>query len=268
MQGLTGELLSDGYSIDQINAVRIRLSQIKGGKLLNRFAGKSVRVYAISDVPGDSINLIGSGIGSNTVDISSIPLPKKLAGVISRLQPEQLHQEQTTSSEPSDFAYQARIIGSNRIARQSAAGFLRDRGMQIAVNKESLNQDVNAAAQQIAADLLTGVAGAYIWGGEPTVILPPKPGLGGRNQHLALAVAREIRGHGNISLLVAGTDGTDGPTTAAGGLIDGDTFDAATCATNALLKADAGSYLARISALYKSGPTGTNVMDLAIAIKR
>ena len=166
------------------------------------------------------------------------------------------------------FDYHATVIGSNRIAREAAAGFLRGEGMKIVANQESLNQDIHAAAQQMAAELLVGPAGAYIWGGEPTVILPPKPGIGGRNQSLALALAKEIRGHGKISVLVAGTDGTDGPTNAAGGLIDGDTFNAATGANNALLNADAGTYLARIAALFKPGPTGTNVMDLAIAIKQ
>ena len=276
LQGLTSELLAGGYAIDRINAARIRLSGIKGGKLLRRFGGKSVRVYAISDVPGDSIELIGGGIGSiNPLALPPGPLPQKMTSLLDRLGDEQpdgfdaaMFDHHTAVDYRPAFDYHATVIGSNRIAREAAAGFLRGEGMKIVANQESLNQDIHAAAQQMAAELLVGPAGAYIWGGEPTVILPPKPGIGGRNQSLALALAKEIRGHGKISVLVAGTDGTDGPTNAAGGLIDGDTFNAATGANNALLNADAGTYLARIAALFKPGPTGTNVMDLAIAIKQ
>ncbi len=235
------QLLAGGCGINEINAARIRLSSIKGGKLLNRFGGKSVRVYAISDVLGDNINLIGGGVGAINL---STPKAKVLP------------------------AYHAKIIASNRIARDGAAEFLRARGMKIIVNEESLYKDIHVAAQQIAAALLGGPAGAYIWGGEPTVVLPPNPGVGGRNQSLALAVAEVIRGRGKIAVLVAGTDGTDGPTNAAGGLVDGDTFNAASGASSALQKANAGTYLARIAALFKPGPTGTNVMDLVIAIKQ
>ena len=268
LRELTGELLAGGYRIEQINAVRVRLSRIKGGKLLSRFGGKSVRVYAISDVCGDSVDLIGGGIGGiNTLASSSNPLPQKLASLLDRFDCDQ-SDNIGAGADAVAFAYHSKIIGSNRIARETAARFLRDLGIKIIANQESLNCDVHAAAQQIAAELLTGPAGAYIWGGEPTVVLPPKPGVGGRNQSLALAIAKEIRGRGKISVLVAGTDGTDGPTNAAGGLVDGDTFNAASGANNALLKANAGVYLARIAALFKPGPTGTNVMDLAIAIKQ
>ncbi|MGR3914296.1 MAG: MOFRL family protein, partial [Gammaproteobacteria bacterium] len=169
---------------------------------------------------------------------------------------------------PPAFDYRARIIASNRIARDAAARFLQERGLQVVVNEESLYCDIHAAAQQLAAALRGGPPGAYIWGGEPTVVLPPKPGLGGRNQSLALLLACEIRGRRDIAALLAGTDGGDGVTAAAGALIDGDTFTAATGARTALAKANAGAYLARIAALFKPGPTGTNVMDLAVAIKR
>ena len=269
LQGITGELLAGGYGIEQVNAARIRLSSIKGGKLLGRFGGESVRVYAISDVSGDSIALIGGGIGGiNPPASPPDPLPQKIAGLLERVDPDPCGGQGAGGFTNGGFAHHVKIIGSNRIARRAAAEFLQARGLPVVINEESLNRDIHAAAQKIAADLLDGPAGAYIWGGEPTVVLPPKPGIGGRNQSLALAVAGEIRGRGNLAVLVAGTDGTDGPTAVAGGLVDGDTFNAASGASNALLKANAGTYLARIAALFKPGPTGTNVMDLAIAIKR
>jgi hydroxypyruvate reductase len=96
------------------------------------------------------------------------------------------------------------------------------------------------------------------------VILPPDPGTGGRNQALALEIAREIRGCDRIAVLVAGTDGSDGPTTAAGGLVDGSTWQDA--GAGALCRADSGSFLRARGALFTTGPTGTNVMDLIIAV--
>ncbi len=103
-------------------------------------------------------------------------------------------------------------------------------------------------------------------GGEPTIILPECPGQGGRNQSLALAVSEYLAGTDNITLLVAGTDGSDGPTAAAGGMVDGNTFARADAARVALENADAGRYLAAQDCLFVTGPTNTNVMDLAIAI--
>ena len=97
-------------------------------------------------------------------------------------------------------------------------------------------------------------------------MLPDQPGQGGRNQSLALAISEHLLGIDNITLLVAGTDGTDGPTSAAGGLVDGNTFARADAARVALEKADAGRYLEQQDSLFVTGPTNTNVMDLAIAI--
>ncbi|MFT5597971.1 MAG: glycerate 2-kinase, partial [Chitinophagales bacterium] len=108
--------------------------------------------------------------------------------------------------------------------------------------------------------------GVYIWGGEPTIILPENPGQGGRNQSLALALSEHIQGRDDITLLVAGTDGTDGPTKAAGGIVDGHTFDDPKTAFDSLQRADAGNYLLKQNNLLVTGPTNTNVMDLAIAI--
>jgi len=112
--------------------------------------------------------------------------------------------------------------------------------------------------------------GVYIWGGEPTIVLPDKPGRGGRNQHLALAMSEVAARHGNLSLLVCGTDGTDGPTTDAGGLVSQLTVSAAQkqnlVISEFLARADAGSCLSELGALVTTGPTGTNVMDLAIAV--
>jgi glycerate 2-kinase len=124
-----------------------------------------------------------------------------------------------------------RIIASNKMARNSVVDTAINLSLPVMLNQESLYGDV---AQSIANVLKAASPGIYLWGGEPTIILPPDPGYGGRNQSLALAIALLIQGCKGITVLVAGTDGSDGPTNNAGAIID--------------------------------GPTNTNVMDLAIAI--
>jgi len=107
--------------------------------------------------------------------------------------------------------------------------------------------------------------GAIILGGEPTVRLPEAPGRGGRNQALALALAEHIAGVEGLCVVVGGTDGSDGPTDAAGGIVDGATWGDG--AAEAARAADSGRYLERCGALLVTGPTGTNVMDLLVAVR-
>jgi hydroxypyruvate reductase len=110
-----------------------------------------------------------------------------------------------------------------------------------------------------------------VWGGESVVRLPANPGRGGRNQHLALAAARLIAGEEDLLFLAAGTDGTDGPTDDAGALVDGETCARVTVAgldvERSLLAADSQSALAVAGDLVHTGPTGTNVGDLAVGLK-
>lgn len=233
LQALTDEMIAGGKTIGEINARRKQTSLIKDGKLVAACNGAETRVYAISDVEGDSIATIGSGLGD-------------------------CHRAITRA--------RSTVIASNQIAREAAAQQAHDLGLTVKFNQESLYGDVFELAIVIADQLRRAEPGVYIWGGEPTVILPENPGRGGRNQSLALALAEHIVGRENISLLVAGTDGSDGPTTAAGGLIDDNTWSDPGAARSALQKADAGSYLEQHNSLFVTGPTNTNVMDLVIAI--
>lgn len=233
LRALTDDMIATGKTIGQINARRKQTSLIKGGKLIESFRGAEVRVYAISDVEGDGIETIGSGLG----DCHRARVPARSA-----------------------------IVASNTIARVQAEGRARALGFEVALDEETLYGDVFELADKIGAFLREAGPGVYIWGGEPTVVLPRKPGRGGRNQSLALALAEPVFGRDDIHILVAGTDGTDGPTDAAGGLVDGATWNDPEAARDALLRADAGAYLQSRNALFVTGPTNTNVMDLAIAI--
>jgi glycerate 2-kinase len=233
LQAKTDEMIAGGSTIAEINTWRKQHSLIKGGKLVEAFNGAELRVYAISDVEGDAIDTIGSGLG----DCSR-------ACVLAR----------------------SKVIASNRIAREQAEQKALELGLVVKVNEETLYGDLFELAAVIGETLRNAEPGVYLWGGEPTVKLPENPGSGGRNQSLALAVSEHLVGLHNISLMVAGTDGTDGPTSAAGGIVDSATWQDPIAGRAALQQADAGSYLQQHDALFITGPTNTNVMDLAIAI--
>ena len=233
LQAENARMLSEGLDIHAMNARRKELSQIKGGKLLAGFKGELVTTCAISDVEGDSLSVIGSGIGNAPDD----------AG----------------------FSFDPYIVASNKIARTAAADHAAALNLNVMTDAETLYGDVYDLAQSVGDMLRHAPPGVHILGGEPTIVLPPDPGQGGRNQALALALAHQISGMIGLTVLVGGTDGTDGPTDAAGGIISGATWRED--GTRALKRADSGCFLEAHDALFRTGPTGTNVMDLLVALK-
>lgn len=232
---LTEASLGDGANIAEINKRRKKISAIKGGKLLSDFKGQSVEVLAISDVCGDGVEIIGSGIGASPQDPA--------------------------------FEYSAHIVASNFVARQAIVNDADAMGLKVITNAETMYDDVRNVAARIASDIQYGPSGLYLYGGEPTVVLPKKPGKGGRNQALALELAKWISKRSDVVGIVAGTDGTDGPTDAAGAYLDGGTFESCPGAEEALETANSAAFLARSGDQIITGPTGTNVMDIAIIIK-
>jgi hydroxypyruvate reductase len=232
-QDLNRRMVSSGQNIAEINRKRKSISLIKDGRPLEAFSGQKVIVCAISDVEGDSISTIGSGSG----DINR-----------------------------SRAAHEVIIAASNQMARDASATQARKLGFELKHNVETLYEDIFKLSIKMGEFLRHAEKGVYIWGGEPTIGLPENPGNGGRNQSLGLALAKEISGLENIHILVAGTDGTDGPTDAAGAVVDGATFRAPAEAQKALDTANAGDYLEKVGGRFVTGPTGTNVMDLVIAI--
>lgn len=224
----TQQMLASGVDIHAMNSQRREISQIKGGKLLANFHGAKITSLAISDVQGDALGVIGSGIG----DAPANP----------------------------DFIFHPHIVANNLIAREAIA---KASPLPVGINEETLYDDITALAPRIAQQLLQAPKGIHILGGEPTVVLPQNPGKGGRNMALALMLAREIAGQQGLRILVAGTDGTDGPTDAAGAIVDGSTWHES--GQKALDTADAAPWLDAHNALFRSGPTGTNVMDILVA---
>ena len=233
LRQLSARSIAGGLAIGEINTLRTEQSQIKGGKLFADLPPCDLTVIALSDVEGDALGVIGSGL----FDCTSIHVPSHV---------------------------RARFVmaGSNSVARTRIADLAGD----VRVNEETLYTDILVAADGIAATVLGGPTGLYIFGGEPTVMLPQYPGKGGRNQSLAVALSLRLAGSAGVCGLVAGTDGTDGPTDAAGGFTTGDLGNPA-AAEAALAWADCYPYLAAAGDLFAPGPTGTNVMDLVLIRK-
>ena len=248
---MTDSLLAQGLDIAAMNVERQAQSLIKGGRLLADFQGQEITVLAVSDVEHDEIGVIGSGIGDASILRANNP----------------------------SASIDVRIVGSNSVARDAIAMAAQRRELRVCCNRQSMHADLHTVVGRLADDLLAGANGLYIWGGEPTVVLPEHPGQGGRNQSLALALWAELcrrqaaigqEQAPSFDLLVAGTDGTDGPTTAAGGQLStpGHVNEAQIAAAEAAVAAaDAGSFLRDRGGLLITGPTGTNVMDIALCIK-
>ena len=239
LERLTAEGLAAGIAIGELNARRTRHSLIKGGRLTTRLKGRSARALFISDVPGDDPRVIGSGL----------------------LGP---------ASEGVDRVERA-VVASIDHAIETVAAKAVEIGLAAEPAVRRFDGDVMRLAVRFSHELALSPVEVRVWGGESTVQLPERPGRGGRNQHLGLAMARLIAGHPDLLLLAAGTDGTDGVTDDAGALVDAETcarlalaeLDADSC----LRRADAGTALAASGDLVHTGPTGTNVGDLVIGLK-
>jgi glycerate 2-kinase len=239
LESFTSRALASGIAIGELNAQRIARSVIKGGKLTARLRGRPAQALFVSDVPGDDAGVIGSGL-----------LGPASSG------PDRVRRTIVAS------------IGQAVEAVRTAAAA---RGL--AVHAPTARFDASAArvAARCAHELLLSGAQACVWGGESTVQLPPHPGRGGRNQHLALSAAKLIAGHPELMLLAAGTDGTDGVTEDAGALVDADSCARVALAgldvDQCLAQADSASALAASGDLVHTGPTGTNVGDIVIGLK-
>jgi hydroxypyruvate reductase len=260
-------LLGSGLAIGEMNLVRKSLSRIKGGGLLSYLSDRRVEALLISDVPGDDLAAIGSGLLIPDVHLAArvrdLALPDWLRSLVER--------GLEARGAPSTGEIRARVVASLADARRAAAQRARALGYAAWEHTELRAGDAYREGLELARLLLEGPPGVHVWGGETTVRLPERPGRGGRNQHLALAAATRIAGVTGVCFLAAGTDGTDGPTEDAGALVDGGSLargrERGLEAEAALTAADAGSFLHASGDLVNTGPTGTNVMDLMLGLK-
>ncbi len=264
---VTDYLLGSGYDITQMNQVRRSISRIKGGRLASHLGAQRVFQYVISDVPGDGLQDIGSGpLAAPQPDLHKLELPEWIVAYQRAVAlPDVVALEKLS-------AIRNRIVASSAIARQAVCDAAIELGLPVHPVTGNLHQDVEANANMISRRLLQPDAppGIYVWAGETTLQLPENPGRGGRNQHLAMLLSRELQGH-PVTVLCGATDGTDGPTHDAGGIVDGTTAQSAQRMglnfQQIIDNVDSGNWLEQTGALLTTGPTGTNVMDLVIAIR-
>ncbi|MDO4488511.1 MAG: glycerate kinase [Eubacteriales bacterium] len=271
MADITKQLLASGADITEMNTIRKRLSMVKGGKFALTCAPAKVYTVILSDIIGDPLDMIASGpaypdsttredaiaiinkyglkLSDNAMELMNIETPKELSNVTSF------------------------VTGSVKELCESARKTAVSLGYEPIFLSASLNCEAREAGRFLASivkdHMDTRIPLAFIAGGETVVHLTGN-GLGGRNQELALSAAIELSGLENVLLFSVGSDGTDGPTDAAGGMVTGESLGklkAAGIDANEILKNnDAYNALKAIDELVMTGPTGTNVNDLTVAL--
>jgi len=283
-QAVTKLLLACGANIHQINAVRKHISRIKGGQLARLAAPATVHALLLSDVIGDDLDVIGSG--PTAPDASTFARALEIldyfnirervpASVRERIEAG-VRGEIPETPKPGDPVF-ARvrnvIVGGNRLALDAAAARAKALGYRTLVLSSRIEGETRdvarmhaAIAREIAADgRPLKPPACVITGGETTVTLRGN-GLGGRNQEFVLAAAIDLAGMPETVVLSAGTDGTDGPTDAAGAIADGQTLSRRPDAAAFLENNDSYHYFESLGDLLKTGPTNTNVMDVRVLL--
>ena len=268
LQDITRQLLACGADIVEMNTVRKRLSRVKGGRFARHCAPAQVYTVVLSDVLGDPLDMIASGPAypdSSTCQ-DALNIAKKYGLKLSEAAMACLQQE--TPKELPNVT--TTVTGSVRQLVAAAAEAARALGYEPVILTELLCCQAREAGSFLATVAKThaGSNKAFIAGGE-TVVKLTGSGKGGRNQELALAAAPILEG-GNIALFSVGSDGTDGPTDAAGGYVDGDTAGELAgkgiSVFDTLQNNDAYHALGAVNGLIITGPTGTNVNDVAVAL--
>ena len=273
LQDITGQLLACGADIVEINTIRKRLSQVKGGRFAQLCWPAKVEAVVLSDILGDPLDMIASGPAcpdtATAEDAWRIQKKYEL-----RMSEAALRLLDVETPKTLDNVH-TQINGSVRELCAAAAKACRRLGYEPVLLTDQLCCQAREAGSFLASILKThaadGKALAYIAGGE-TVVKLTGHGLGGRNQEIALAAAEGIAGMQNAAVFSVGSDGTDGPTDAAGGYADGDTraeLQARGLTVDAVLQEnDAYHALQKTGGLIITGPTGTNVNDVAVALIR
>jgi hydroxypyruvate reductase/glycerate 2-kinase len=280
-------LINSGASINEINTVRKHLSLVKGGQLAKAVYPATLLSLVLSDVIGDPLNVIASG--PTTPDPTTFSQALCILDKYKLLQsvPEgilkYLHEGDTEirseTPKPGDPVFEKTfnlLIGTNRLALEACKMKAKELKLNSFIIDDKVQGDVATIAEFVIETSLkykndknVQKPVCLLFGGEPTIKMTGK-GLGGRNQHLALLCGIRLQNHPGITVLSAGTDGTDGPTDAAGAVVDSETV------YNAIVKkVDPEKYLKEFDSyiFFKkagghiiTGPTRTNVMDIIISI--
>ncbi len=273
LQNITGQLLACGADIVEMNTLRKRLSAVKGGRFAQLCAPAKVFAVVLSDILGDPLDMIASGPAcpDSSTCAQALAVVEKYHLTLSDAAMECLQQETPKQLDN----VETQITGSVRQLCAAAAQVCRQLGYEPVILTDQLCCQAKEAGSFLASIVKTHARPehpmAFIAGGETVVQLTGK-GRGGRNQELALAAAEGIAGMDNAAVFSVGSDGTDGPTDAAGGYVDGSTRAALLAAGltvhGVLAENDAYHALQKTDGLIVTGPTGTNVNDVALALVR
>ncbi len=287
-QKATRMLLASGATIGEVNTVRRHLSQVKGGRLAERFNPATVLSMIISDVPGNRLEDVGSGPTapdpSTFADARRVlekyrlwgDIPKAVREMIRKGMAGVVRETPKPGSEVFRRVHNV-IVGDNSAPCLAAADVLRRKGYRTLIVTRTLEGEarhVGKIFSSILSDLDQGRYSlrrplALVAGGETTVAVRGL-GTGGRNQELVLAAALGIQGLSNVLVASLGTDGIDGPTDAAGAVADGVTVARALKRgldpVQFLKNNDSNRFFMELKDLLRTGPTGTNVADIIIAL--
>lgn len=271
LQDITNQLLACGADIVEMNTIRKRLSAVKGGRFAQHCAPARVFSIVLSDILGDPLDMIASGPAApdSSTCAQALAIAEKYRLNLSKQARTLLAQETPKALDN----VTTRITGSVRELCTAAADACRKLGYEPVILTDRLCCEAREAGSFLGSIVRThagqGKRLAFIAGGETVVHLTGK-GLGGRNQELALAAAPALAGLEHCCVFSVGSDGTDGPTDAAGGYVDDDTAAALAAAGwnvfDALQNNDAYHALQAVEGLILTGATGTNVNDVAVAL--
>lgn len=271
LESITNQLLSSGASIVEINTIRKRLSAVKGGKFARLCEPAQVFSVVLSDIIGDPLDMIASGPAypdsstsqeaENIIKKYGISISKETQELLKKDTPHQLNNVRT------------KVTGSVTQLCKAAESTCRSLGYEPIVLTSRLSCEAREAGSFLGSIAEhykdSGRSIAFIAGGE-TVVHIKGNGKGGRNQELALSAAIKLSGIKNAALFSVGSDGTDGPTDAAGGYVDGYTADVLKQKDidiySMLENNDAYNALKECGGLIITGPTGTNVNDLTVLL--
>jgi glycerate 2-kinase len=281
-QEVTRLLLTSGATIGELNAVRKHLSRFKGGQLARAAWPASVLTLALSDVVGDPLDVIASGPtapdSTTFADAREVLVRRGLAGrvpasVAARLEAGRRGEIEETPK-PGDRLFgrvTSVVIGNNALIADAAVAA----ASRLGYRPHLATRELQGEAREVARDLVARARGleppaCLIAGGETTVTVKGN-GRGGRCQEFALAAALELLPTDRMTILAAGTDGTDGPTDATGAIVDGHSVARGTRAGGDVRRAmadnDAYRFLAASGDLIVSGPTRTNLLDLYLVLR-
>ena len=271
LSDITNQLLACGADIVEMNTVRKRLSAVKGGKFAKICEPAQVYAIVLSDILGDPLDMIASGPAcpdtstcedaKRIIEKYNIRLSEKAQGLMEIETPKKLDNVTT------------KINGSVKELCSAVEKECRELGYEPYILTDQLCCQAKEAGSFLASiaktHICTGKKAAYIAGGE-TIVNLTGHGLGGRNQEIALSASAGIAGLGNVAVFSVGSDGTDGPTDAAGGYVDSETHAAlkelGIDEYEVLKENDAYHALEKVGGLIKTGPTGTNVNDVAVVL--